>query len=1241
MYLKSLSLKGFKSFADKTTMVYDPGLTVVVGPNGSGKSNISDAILWVLGEQSAKNLRGQAMEDVIFSGSSGRAAVGLAEVTLVLDNTDHTIPIDFSEVAITRRMYRSGESEYLINGSPARLRDITDILHDSGLGKDTHSIISQGKLDAILSSRPEERRELIEEAAGISKHRKRKERSARKMIAMQDNLTRAKDIQKEIERQLRPLERQVNKAQKQKKVKDQLREVTITLAVDDLRQLQGSYQELSAKQNEAQAAIELAQYRVQEKEHELEKYQSLLEQKGIFVGDLGEQRRRMQSVLGRLDSDMRLLEEKGKNMVSRVSDMRANLSSLQKTAKEAAEEHHRILAELDTVTIEASKLQERVDELEPQAKDATNARKSLGVLVSTLSQDVRAAQKTADEETIAFAKLRDQISNAQVEDGIFATRLAQIEETKATATAALEAATLQVEELTSKRDEVQQSQAALADNLTTANRELSEARTSEKALQQELLQKEAEVKALTRMVEQTQTTSKLGQVLSAQKDIKILAHLSDIIQIEPALEPLLEHYLGADINALVVQDETALTRLVSVAASHAKEGSATLVSCAAGTDVSEDAVTPDTQSAATADTQSAAASSAQNRIAIQAVLAKAGLSQAALNLYEAGTQPLVDTSQHTANNQNDPIYQQLLEKLLGSVYVVATTNDALAARAALTKDAYTSALAVPTFLTQQDTILYPDGRLVVGAAAQNGASATQGALQRKRELRELSQVLPKLQQDLARAQTCVQEKETALAALKDSQAKLKGELATLAAHLSSAQAEIGRNQQQLRQTTAELTQVEEQRKKAQERLSTARTQVDVHKAAAQKAQETLDAKTQELQRATEDRTQASRTENSLHEQLSNARLRLATITERKNHLAQKEQETAKRHKSAQTQAESLQKTAAALDVVRLRVEPLYKRYDAINQKAVEWASRLRDRASLAEADSDSLKQTIADARSAVTAAQDQLASAREQANGVDIRMGKLEVQVENAIAAISAQGAVLDEALEIPQPQDRLELERTALRLKHELDNIGPVNEVAMDQYATLKTRADYINEQVEDLEAAKKALAKITAAIERKMRQQFLVVFDQVNTNFQTIFGLLFPGGTAHLELCDPDHVDETGVEIIAQPRGKKIQKMTLMSGGEKSLTALALLFAVYRTRTVPFYVFDEVEAALDDANLSKLLDAIEELKTQTQLIVISHQRRTMEQADVLYGVSMHSDGVSHVVSQRLDKTTGKVVNS
>jgi chromosome segregation protein len=275
----------------------------------------------------------------------------------------------------------------------------------------------------------------------------------------------------------------------------------------------------------------------------------------------------------------------------------------------------------------------------------------------------------------------------------------------------------------------------------------------------------------------------------------------------------------------------------------------------------------------------------------------------------------------------------------------------------------------------------------------------------------------------------------------------------------------------------------------------------------------------------------------------------------------------------------------------------------------------------------------------VSAANGELQRARDAVNDVKVEMGRVEVQVENAINAIIGQDFVLDEALELPAPDDRAAMEEEVASLKRRIASIGPVNEVAMDEYLRLKQRADHIAEQVADLEDASRSLAKITAAIERKMRHQFLVVFDQVNANFSEVFSILFPGGQAHIEMTDPEHVTETGIEVVAQPRGKKIQKMTLMSGGEKSLTALALLFAVYRTRTVPFYVFDEVEAALDDSNLSRLLDAIEQLKDTTQLIVISHQRRTMEQADVLYGVSMHSDGVSHVVSQRLDQSTGKVV--
>ena len=338
MYLKSLTLKGFKSFADRAHMSFEPGLTVIVGPNGSGKSNISDSILWVLGEQSAKQLRGQAMEDVIFSGSSARKPVGVAEVTLVLDNSDHMLPVDFDEVAITRRMYRSGESEYLINSSPCRLMDIQDILHDSGLGKDTHSIISQGKLDAILQSRPEERRALIEEAAGISKHKRRKERALKKIKSMDEHLTRARDINKEIARQLRPLERQVDRARKYKELSSHANELTQMLAVDELRSLQSQWNDLESRSKEGAAELELAQYRLGEKERELEKLQVMLEEKGLFVGDLGEQRRHMQDVVGRINSDMRLLEEKGHNMVSRLSDMRGQISSSEHQRRRVVEE---------------------------------------------------------------------------------------------------------------------------------------------------------------------------------------------------------------------------------------------------------------------------------------------------------------------------------------------------------------------------------------------------------------------------------------------------------------------------------------------------------------------------------------------------------------------------------------------------------------------------------------------------------------------------------------------------------------------------------------------------------------------------------------------------------------------------------------------------------------------------------------------------------------------------------------
>ncbi len=1178
MYLKSLTLKGFKSFADRTQMVFDPGLTVVVGPNGSGKSNVSDAILWVLGEQSAKMLRGQAMEDVIFSGSSARGAVGVAEVTLVLDNADHTLPIDFAEVGVTRRMYRSGESEYLINGAPSRLMDVQDILHDSGLGKDTHSIISQGKLDSILSSRPEERRALIEEAADISKHRRRKERSERKLSSMDENLARAKVLSREIGRQLKPLERQVDKAKRAHDLQDELSDLTRQLAVDDLRRLQDDYGRLSARGREADAAIELAQYRSDEKERELEKLQSLLEQKGLFVGDLGEQRRRMQDILGRMDSDMRLLEEKGKNMVSRLSDMRMQLSAAQKQRADVSREQESVEAKRSDLSVREADLKRSTDELARTSHDAVERRRALDAELARLTADERAASSEADKETLAYAKLEDQVSNAQVEDQMFASRLAQLDESERTTSEALSERAAAEKRTSAELAGARARADELAASISSRAAELNVARATEAEARRSLSSAQATLDALRSVDADVEQASPLAAALVDEGSASVECRLADLIDADPAIEALVEQLLGDDLAALVVADGATASSLVELALGlDDVDGRAAIVS---------------------------------RRVARAAAVADA-----------PGT-ALIDHLRIADDAR------ETLCALLGDVRLVGSASEAVAAH---------EELPALTYVTADGVAVLPDGRVHVGSAPTNET----GALERKRRIRALDEGMAALTEARDAAAAAATNAEAKLASARDESSAAKGEVARLAAELSSATSERGRLEAQLAHATSERAQVTKAREAAQARASESQGQIDAHRAAARAARVRADELSGRLTEKKDEHEEAIRAQGKASHALSDARLELAMVTERRRNLESRLRDLEPRLRSLDARIEATERGSRSLEVVRLRVDPLHDRYNAVRERALDWAARLRDRASLAEADSDSLKRTIGDARQAVSEANEELEGAKRASSDVKVDIAKIEVQVQGAIDAICATGAVLDEALTLPAPDDREASERRVEALTRQIASIGPVNEVAMDEYLRLKRRADYLDEQVADLESARGSLKKITAAIDRKMRRRFITIFDRVNQSFSEIFSLLFPGGQAHLELTDPDNLSETGVEIVAQPRGKRIAKMMLMSGGEKSLTALALLFAVYKVRTVPFYVFDEVEAALDDSNLSKLLDAIEELKKTTQLIVISHQRRTMEQADVLYGVSMQADGVSHVVSQRLDRTTGKVVDA
>ena len=1172
MYLKSLVLKGFKSFADRAVLSLEPGMTVVVGPNGSGKSNISDAVLWVLGEQSAKQLRGQAMEDVIFAGSSARQAVGLAEVDLVLDNSDGTLPLDFSEVVVTRRMYRSGESEYLINGSPSRLMDVLDILNDSGLGRDTHSIISQGSLQNVLRARPEDRRLLIEEAAGILKHKKRKERSARKLKNMDAELQRVYDIAGEIDRQLKPLERQANRARQHEQLSEELKTVELSLAVDDLRRLQDSWRETERLEKEADSLVELARFRVDEKNRELEKYQHLLEEKGLFAGDIAEQRRRCQTALERLDSGMLLLEEKGRNMVTRLSELRQAVHRSESSRAEA-------LARLETYESDhrdaAAQLAELNDQLERQQASADEIREQREQAERELTEanaQVRACEKEFDECELAQLRASESLSTADVEDGILLNRISQIEEARVSTQTALGVRRSRLEDLEAQLAQLQADSLAAKSDIDSRVRIHDDCRARLEEKRERLSSLRAEIKGLEHVDKALDESKPLLAWALGRQDGGVLSPVSELFSAPPALESLVEHLLGADMFGLMMKDAHASARLVEqLMQANVSGGELSLVNVEG-------------------------ASIEHSRAS-------------------AGTR-LLDELSYAPENA------RVAELLLGDVYVLDTALEAIEAAAADTTGS--------RFVTRDGVVAWPNGKVTIGTQVTD----TEGILSRKRRLRELQKQEPEAVKAITQGELDL---DKALNNLRIAQAddfELSQSIAQVSGEADSLREEVGRLEKAITEQLQEKSQIDQRRAAIAESTATSRAKVEElaarkNELAARKGE--LDEKAAAVR---EKSAGLAGREDAFAREISTTKVDLATVRERERHFGKQIESLKKEIAQLEETLQVSHETESKLEILRLRVEPLYDVFNSLREGVKEKAEVLRDRAQIEQAGQGDLRDTIDAAREAVSAEQARLDEANEKLTQVRIEKSKLEVKVEAAIAVITeTHGVLLDIALTLEAPDDREQEEKRAEKLRRKLGNLGSVNPVAVEEYLKLRERRDFISAQLEDLEAAAKALQRIVAAIDRKMRNRFLDTFEQVNANFEQVFSQLFPGGNGHLELTDPDNPEETGVEVYAQPRGKKVRKQTLLSGGEQSLVALALLFAVYRVRKTPFYILDEVEAALDDTNLRRLLSYLDSIRSSTQFIIISHQRRTMEMADLLYGVSMRSDGVSKLVSQKLDQ--------
>ena len=1246
MHLKTLTIKGFKSFASSTTLRLEPGITAVVGPNGSGKSNVVDALTWVMGEQGAKNLRGGSMADVIFAGAGSRPALGRAEVSLTIDNTDGALPIDYTEVTISRTLFRGGGSEYRINGSPCRLLDVQELLSDTGLGRQMHVIVGQGQLDAVLSATPEDRRGFIEEAAGVLKHRKRKERALRKLESMAADLARVADLTQELRRQLGPLARQAAIARRARSIQVEVRDATARLLADDVVQAQ-SLLEAGDEDKEALArrrsAVEEAERVARARLSELAAIETTSAQRLARAGSIWEE------LTGAAQSLGALADVAGERIRLLASAPAPSHGTDPEELERRAEAAGREEAELAD-TLEAART---------ALSDATRVRTDAETAEKAADQELSAAQRRVSErrETIAraggrvaSARSRHEASLAALEQARSALRAAEAREDSARAALAEAGGEAEPAQAAAggARDadvpaQVPAEAGAAADAAVRAAaehdeaaRHLAQAREAVAAAT-DARREAASDRATWTARRDTLAISLRGQdgtaaLLQAGID-GLLGPLAEHLNVERGWENAVAALLGALAEAGLATDaEAALAGL-----DHARSQDLGAVRLVLAGDPS--------LGGADADDEAEPAP-------VDGALAARGL---------------VSTAQPGR-------LEQVLDRLLKDSWVMEDLEAARALRAEL-PDAVVA--------TRGGDVLAPGWVAGAGRGASSvleltaaheeadaeAAAAAQAETEADAALEEARRQEDAARQALSEALSALRQADAEAARAAEAMARL-----TSAAHaaaeetgrarrvLERAEAESVQRTAELAAATAALAEVEGGDETAEAAEDADGTGVS-GKSGADSLERALEAARQEREAAADAARQARAAE-------TDARLALRTAEERE--------------RSSRGRADSLRAAARRERDQRAAAERAQQRRSA--QLAV--ATHVRDQARAAAEAARTSVQQAADERAAIETERSQALAAtnevREEIDQLTKELGSLtdaahreevaraeqRMRLEAlAERAMSELGLELDPLVEeygphmlVPElneeadaacdpgsaaeqdaaqasaggsghlgrPYVRSEQEKRLAKASRDLARLGKVNPLALEEHAALEQRHQFLAEQLADLKRSRDDLLSIVEEIDARVQEVFAQAYEDTARQFASVFDRLFPGGEGRLVLTDPDDMLTTGIEIEARPAGKKVKRLSLLSGGERSLAAVALLVAIFKARPSPFYVMDEVEAALDDTNLGRLLEIFTELRRSSQLIIITHQKRTMEVADALYGITMR-DGVTKAVSQRL----------
>ncbi|MFF7357952.1 chromosome segregation protein SMC [Streptomyces filipinensis] len=1206
MHLKALTLRGFKSFASATTLRFEPGITCVVGPNGSGKSNVVDALSWVMGEQGAKSLRGGKMEDVIFAGTTGRPPLGRAEVSLTIDNSDGALPIEYAEVTITRIMFRNGGSEYQINGDTCRLLDIQELLSDSGIGREMHVIVGQGQLDSVLHADPTGRRAFIEEAAGVLKHRKRKEKALRKLDAMQANLARVQDLTDELRRQLKPLGRQAAVARRAAVIQADLRDARLRLLADDLVRLREA---LTAEVADEAALKERKETAEQELKRALHR-EGLLEDE---VRQLTPRLQRAQQTWYELSQ----LAERVRGTVS-LADARV-------TSATSAPPEERRGRDPEDLEREAARIREQEAELEAALEAAQHALDDTVAHRAELERELAVEERRLKDVARAIADRREGLARLSGQVNAARSRAASAQaEIDRLATARDEAqeravgAQEEYEALKAEVDGLDADDADLAERHEAAKRQLAEAEAALSAAREALTAAErgraatqARHEALALGLRRKDGT---GILLAARDRLTgVLGPAAELLTVTPGHEVALAAAFGAAADAIAVTTPASAAEAIRLLRKQDGGRAALLL---AGPVETTSGAAPHRGAEAGAAGQDAPTA------AEPAPTAPPG-GRFAADLVRGPAELL-------------PAVRRLLRKIV----VVGTLEDA--------EDL--------VYAHPELTAVTAEGDLLGAHFAHGGSAGAPSLLEVQASVDEAAAELAGLAvrcADLAEAQQTAAERRGQAAAHVEE----LGERRRAADREKSAVAQqLGRLAGQARGAAGEAERSAAAAARAQEALEKAVQEAEElaeRLAVAEEMPVEEEPDTSVRDRLAADGANARQTEMEARLQVRTHEERVKGLAGRADSLdraaraerearARAEQRSARlRHEAAVAGAVAAgaRQLLAHIEVSLARAEQERAAAEAAKARREQELTAARTAGRELKAELDKLTDSVH--RGEVLGAEKRLRIEQLETKALE----ELGVEPAGLVAEYgphqpvppspAADGEQLpddpDHPRNQPRPFVRAEQEKRLKAAERAYQQLGKVNPLALEEFAALEERHKFLSEQLEDLKKTRADLLQVVKEVDERVEQVFTEAYRDTAREFEGVFSRLFPGGEGRLVLTDPDNMLTTGVDVEARPPGKKVKRLSLLSGGERSLTAVALLVSIFKARPSPFYVMDEVEAALDDTNLQRLIRIMQELQEASQLIVITHQKRTMEVADALYGVSMQGDGVSKVISQRL----------